>query len=371
MGPPSIFLSHTWSDKPFARKLGDELRRSGAKVWIDEAEIRLGDSLIQKVGEGIDTCDYLGVILSPEAVASEWVSREVELAVNREIAGKRVIALPLLYRRCKIPIFLSSKLYADFTEPALFLSSLNKIKERLGLPLTPERLTVEQATEDLLHQVRSPLLQARARLNHLLHSVGEGEPLYSDLSLVRSLVDKTNLVTSRFALLQAFSRGRYPVHIMPLQEVTEVIHKLVMNFVPLEDPDRRVRIVQEDSSHPKAGFDQRLLEVAIASLLDNALKYSYSNTPIQIACRERDDSVQVIVSNCGLPIDFDQEKMFQNGFRGEAAKDVTGEVTGLGLYLTQQIMMAHGGTIKYRKGRTENDHNFILDWPKQYSPDAA
>ena len=45
----SIFLSHNSKDKHFVRKLANDLRRQGFYVWVDEAEIKLGDSLIECV----------------------------------------------------------------------------------------------------------------------------------------------------------------------------------------------------------------------------------------------------------------------------------------------------------------------------------
>jgi len=37
---PKVFLSHSWKDKAFARKLAEQLRLNGVEVWIDEAEPR-------------------------------------------------------------------------------------------------------------------------------------------------------------------------------------------------------------------------------------------------------------------------------------------------------------------------------------------
>jgi len=111
----SIFLSHCHADKAFARQLSDALHGHGIGTWLDEAEIQVGDSLIQKIEVAIRECTYLGVILSPESVESEWVRREVEIALNDEIYGRRVKVLPLLYKPCQLPGFLAGKLYADFS----------------------------------------------------------------------------------------------------------------------------------------------------------------------------------------------------------------------------------------------------------------
>jgi hypothetical protein len=121
---PSVFLSHTRADKAFARKLGDDLVRNGLKVWIDEAEIKVGESLIGKISEGINSTDYLAVILSPDSVRSEWVTREVEIALTQEINGRRMKVLPLLFRQCEVPAFLSAKLFVDFTKEEAYEASL-------------------------------------------------------------------------------------------------------------------------------------------------------------------------------------------------------------------------------------------------------
>lgn len=112
----SIFLCHSSKDKGFARRLSEDLKNNGIKVWIDEAEIKVGDSLIEKIEEGIEELQYLGIILSPNSSGSSWVKKELNVAMLREIKAKRVKVLPILYKECKIPIFLEEKKYADFTK---------------------------------------------------------------------------------------------------------------------------------------------------------------------------------------------------------------------------------------------------------------
>lgn len=112
-----VFLSHTWEDKPTARALAAKLSERGIGVWLDEAEIRLGDSLIEKIRDAIDTVDYVAVLLSKNSVNSEWVKRELDIAMNQEIARKRVKVLPIRLDDCHLPGFLVGKLYADLQSP--------------------------------------------------------------------------------------------------------------------------------------------------------------------------------------------------------------------------------------------------------------
>jgi TIR domain len=125
-----VFLSHSHSDRVFARRLGNDLISRGIRVWIDNAEISVGDSLLQKIAEGLEKMDYLAVVLSQSSVKSEWVRREVEIAINQEIAGRRVRVLPVLYQECEIPPFLTGKLYADFRQEEDYKASLDMLLRR-------------------------------------------------------------------------------------------------------------------------------------------------------------------------------------------------------------------------------------------------
>ena len=129
-----IFLSHTGMDKPFVRRLRDDLCAHGVtRVWVDEAEIEIGDSLIAKIENGMKDCRFVGVVLSSRSINATWVRRELDIAMTREIAGGEVIVLPLLYEECKLPEFLKGKLYADFTNPDTYGEVLNKLLRRLRI----------------------------------------------------------------------------------------------------------------------------------------------------------------------------------------------------------------------------------------------
>ena len=111
---PNIFLSHTSIDKPFVEKLARDLKRLGINVWFDKWEIAVGESITWKIEEGIQANEFLGVILSPEALLSEWVKSEISAAWVKQIKLKKIGLLPILYRNCEIPLFLADRKYADF-----------------------------------------------------------------------------------------------------------------------------------------------------------------------------------------------------------------------------------------------------------------
>ena len=115
----SVFLIHDVLVKPFARQLAIDLSLAGATVWLDEAEIGAVDSLTSKIDEENLGDVYLAIIINAKFGPSDWVQREIEIALNQEIAGIRIKLLPLLYSDCTIPAFMANKLCADFRNPAI------------------------------------------------------------------------------------------------------------------------------------------------------------------------------------------------------------------------------------------------------------
>jgi len=130
---PSVFLSHSSKDKFFARKLAEALTRYGVTVWIDEAELRIGDSLIEKISDAIEDSDFVAAVLSHNSVNSNWVQKELRLATTKEIGGKCVVVLPVLIDRCEIPAFLQDKLYADFTNADEFDAPMERLLHAIGV----------------------------------------------------------------------------------------------------------------------------------------------------------------------------------------------------------------------------------------------
>src|SRR5262249_51952315 len=93
-----IFISHASEDKDtVARPLAEIMRGKGLRVWIDEQELTLGDSLREKIDEGIAQSTRGVVILSPHFLEKRWPRAELDALVGREMDGQRVI-LPVWHQ---------------------------------------------------------------------------------------------------------------------------------------------------------------------------------------------------------------------------------------------------------------------------------
>jgi hypothetical protein len=110
------FISHSTKDKPFVRKLASDLVASGVKVWLDEQNILVGDSIPEKIAQGLAESDFFLIVVSENSVNSAWVKRELNNAIVHEIERRNVIVLPIRLDGAKMPDTINDKLYADFSK---------------------------------------------------------------------------------------------------------------------------------------------------------------------------------------------------------------------------------------------------------------
>lgn len=110
------FISHSTKDKPFVRKLASDLVASGIKVWIDEQNILVGDSIPEKIAQGLAESDFFLIVVSENSVKSEWVKKELNSAIVHEIERRKVTILPIRLDGAKMPDAIKDKLYADFSK---------------------------------------------------------------------------------------------------------------------------------------------------------------------------------------------------------------------------------------------------------------
>ena len=111
-GKFDVFVSYATEDKEFAGPLAHELRSAGLSVWFDEFELSLGDSLNEKISDGLSRSRYGVVIISPTFFRKHWTQFEMSGFVARQTTGERVI-LPIWHRITKDEIMEHAPPLAD------------------------------------------------------------------------------------------------------------------------------------------------------------------------------------------------------------------------------------------------------------------
>lgn len=95
MSATKLFISHASEDKAdFVEPLVEALRYAGFDVWYDKFELTLGDSLLQKISQGLRECDYGVVVMSPNFFRKKWTKAELDGLFAIESTERKVI-LPI------------------------------------------------------------------------------------------------------------------------------------------------------------------------------------------------------------------------------------------------------------------------------------
>jgi TIR domain len=140
---PNLFISHASKDKPFVRKLATALLSEGFPVWLDSWSLTLGDSLLDKIYEGIEKSSMVILVISQHAIESGWVNRELNAALEKEKQAGRKFVIPIKIDSCDAPLKIADRLYADFSSS--FGASLIRLSDYLAsqgckeLVVNPER----------------------------------------------------------------------------------------------------------------------------------------------------------------------------------------------------------------------------------------
>lgn len=92
-----VFLSYNKSDKPKVQALAERLRQDGLQVWLDDWQIKLGESIFSAIEHGLEHSRILLLFMSENALSSDWVTLESQTfrfqdPVNKE---RRVIPIRL------------------------------------------------------------------------------------------------------------------------------------------------------------------------------------------------------------------------------------------------------------------------------------
>lgn len=109
----TVFISHRDSDKARAEQLATEIRSAGHQVWLDSWEIQLGDSIIERIQEGLESSTYVFVCYSSSGITSPWMGREWMSSLARQLNGYNVKVIPVLLTGGQPPAILADLRYAD------------------------------------------------------------------------------------------------------------------------------------------------------------------------------------------------------------------------------------------------------------------
>jgi hypothetical protein len=153
-----VFISHSSEDKDtVVRELANLLKKLGLNVWYDEFTLKIGDSLTQKIDEGLIDSNYGIIIISKAFLNKKWTDYEYRSLLSKEDNFKKVI-LPIWHNITQDEIKGFSLYLAD------------------KFALDTKKNDIQEIAKKLLEIIRPDLYQNFSRLMLYKKMISEAKP---------------------------------------------------------------------------------------------------------------------------------------------------------------------------------------------------
>ena len=178
----------------------------------------------------------------------------------------------------------------------------------------------------------------------------------------RSL-DYLTATVKKFLNLGRIEKGQLEAR-KTIVEIKKNVFDVIINSLSTVAVRKNIKITNEIDADLKVGADLDLMQIVANNLMVNAIKYGSENGNIVLSSKKLEDCIEIEVYNDSVPITEDQKVKLFNRFSrldNPVTRNVKG--TGLGLFISKQIIEKHGGKIWVEPA--ERGNSFIFQLPIQ------
>jgi signal transduction histidine kinase len=228
-------------------------------------------------------------------------------------------------------------------EGALRLARERAERERLAR----ERADFEQHLIGIVsHDLRNPLAAITMSAATLLRRTDLEERQRRPIGRIFASAERANrMIRDLLDFTQARLGGGLPLQPQPLD--FHALSQQVVDELQVAHPERAIEL--ERSGAGQAVWDGDRTAQVLTNLISNALHYSPPGTPVRVRASEEGADGVLEVHNEGPPIPAELlPRLFQPMQRGDKDANTAGRSVGLGLYIVDHIVRAHGGRVEVR-----------------------
>ncbi len=245
----------------------------------------------------------------------------------------------------------SAMVEGDFDQPVA-VSSKDEVGElaRAFVRMRSELSEVDRQRRALIanvaHELRTPLTALRVRLENVVDGVEPNDVAHAQASLAE--VERLSELVNRVLDLSRLESGASPLHVETF-EVAPLLHEAARSAAHLGDDDR-VRVTAAADLTSRG--DRARIHQVVANLVDNALRFSPADQPVEVRASRNGDTVTLRVSDHGPGIpEADQDHVFERFYRTDDARSTAAGGSGLGLAIVSEIVQLHHGSIRVSNDR--------------------
>jgi signal transduction histidine kinase len=220
--------------------------------------------------------------------------------------------------------------------------------EQMALRLKENERFKTEMLNQFTHEMKSPLAAIYQAMSLLEHSIGP-EPTDNQKRLL-SIINGNNETLSNL-ITNILHSASYDAENLPLTIRRENIVKIFTNSIIKLAPTIKQKEMKVDlnfaSEKIETDVDKDRIEEVFFNLLSNAIKFSPKGSTLKVSILETEALVDISLKDQGIGIPKKEiPYIFEKMYRASNSTKISVKGTGLGLYITSQIVKAHGGKIR-------------------------
>lgn len=211
-----------------------------------------------------------------------------------------------------------------------------------AMQLKQEKETIQGFISDMSHQMKTPLSSICLYTDMLLEQDVSTDESREFLLRTKECADKL-----QWMMDSLIKMSRLEVGAIELTPASQGIKQTISDGITVvlgAAVKKNITIETDSFTDINLFHDRKWTEEAIANILENAVKYGYSDSTIRIGIETLPIYTKIIVTNQGIGIASNEWNLiYKRFYRGQNARETNG--AGLGLYLASLIMEKQGGYI--------------------------
>lgn len=358
--PPTLTVNKTMQDILDAERKAAEEHRARLVAIVESSE----DAIISKTLESIITSWNASAQRVFGYSAEEMIGQSITKLIPEELLDEEPQIIDRLKRGERVDHFETQRRTKDgrIIEVSLTISP---IKDSQGTIIGASKIArditeikkLEQRKDDFIkmasHELKTPITSIKGYVQLLQNIYSEGNEdgmvkvsattVKSSLNTISKQVDKLTRLVSELLDLSRIESGKLELYMTEF-DLGTMIEEAVQDARHLTS---KHALVVHNNFEGKIYGDRDRLSQVLLNLLANAIKYSPDSLEIDIIVTGDKKSVSVSVKDYGIGIDKKEHtRIFERFYRVEGKSEQTYPGFGIGLFIANEIVHRHDGTIR-------------------------